>query len=191
MVGWGADSLIISSTLGPTEVAVFAIVQRLFQLISAPLAVANSPLWSSYADAHARGDYKFIKNTVKKSVLLTALITIIVGGYLTMTSQYLIETWTNGAILVPKSLVYIFFIWTICETVGNSFAMMMNGCGVMRPQVAAVLIFLVLAIPLKLLFVHQGVQNMLLATVFSYIIAVPIFYMTLFKMKLTNIVKNG
>jgi len=42
MVGWGADSLIISSNLGAEQVAVFAIVQRLFQLATQPVNMINA-----------------------------------------------------------------------------------------------------------------------------------------------------
>lgn len=191
MVGWGADSLIISSTLGAGQVAVFAVVQRLFQFISAPLAIANAPLWSAYADANSRGDRNFIYLTLKKSLALTAVSVLIFGGILTLMSQYLVRIWTAGEITVPISLVIIFFIWTLCESVGNAFAMMMNGCGVVKPQVFAVLIFLTLAIPLKIYFAQTGLSNLVGVTVFSYILAVPGFYLVLARANKVGLFSNG
>lgn len=176
MVGWGADSLIVSSTLGAAQVAIYSVTQRLFQFVTQPLAMMNAPLWSAYADAHAHGDKTFIQKTLKKSMLLTASTTVIGGGLLFMLSQQLIEWWTKGAITVSLAFVLMFFVWTLCETLGNSFAMMLNGCGVITPQVISVTLFVALAIPIKLLLVHNGLIYLVGATVLSYMLAVPIFY---------------
>jgi O-antigen/teichoic acid export membrane protein len=182
MVGWGADSLIISGTVGPSQVAVFSVVQRLFQFISIPLAMANAPLWSAYADAHSRGENTFIRKTLIRSITWTTAGALLGGLFLCLIGNDLIKFWTGGTIIPALSLVYIYFIWTMCETIGNSFAMMMNGCGVVVPQVIAVLIFVILAVPLKLLLIHYGLQWFVFATIFSYILSVPIFYIFLLKM---------
>jgi len=71
MIGWGADALIISSAMGPAAVAVYSIAQRLFQFVTQPLAMMNTPLWGAYADAHSKGDFAFIRRTLKVSMLLT------------------------------------------------------------------------------------------------------------------------
>ena len=60
MAGWGADNIIISSILGLAQVAIFAIVQRLFQFVAQPFSLINAPLWAAYADADTRGDKAFI-----------------------------------------------------------------------------------------------------------------------------------
>lgn len=187
MVGWGADSLIISSTLGAAQVAIYSVTQRLFQFVTLPLAMMNAPLWSAYADAHARGDKKFILRTLKKSMLLTAGFTIIGGGLLFVLSQQLIGWWTKGAISVPLAFVLMFFAWTFCETLGNAFAMMMNGCGVVTPQVMSVILFVTLAIPLKIILIHNGLIFLIAATFFSYILAVPIFYAALARKHLIEV----
>lgn len=179
MVGWGADSLIISSTLGAAQVAIYSVTQRLFQFVTQPLGMMNAPLWSAYADAHAHGDKAFIRQTLKKSMLLTGGITVVGGGLLFVLSQQLIAWWTKGAMTVPLAFVLMFFAWTLCETLGNSYAMMLNGCGVIAPQVISVTLFVTLAIPLKLLSIHNGMIFLVGATVLSYLLAVPIFYTAL------------
>ncbi len=73
MVGWGADSLIISSNLGASQVATFAIVQKLFQLATQPMSMLNAPLWGAYADAHARNEKQFIRKTLKRSMIITGI----------------------------------------------------------------------------------------------------------------------
>lgn len=181
MVGWGADSLIISSTLGAAQVAIFSVTQRLFQFVTIPLAITNAPLWGAYADARARGDKNFILKTLNKSLLLTGGATLLGSGLLLFVGPELIQHWTLGNLAVPFTLILTMAIWTLCETVGNSFAMMMNGCGIVKPQVIAVSVFVFLALPLKTVAVHIGLPWMVAATIVSYVLAVPVLYAILFK----------
>lgn len=188
MVGWGADSLIISSTLGAAHVAIYSVTQRLFQFVSNPLAMMNAPLWSAYADAHVRDDQAFIRRTLKKSMLLTAGAAIIGGGLLVLMSQELVAWWTKGTISVPMAVVFGFFIWTLCETVGNSFAMMMNGCGVVREQVITVVLLTILALPTKILFVNlSGISGMIISYAALYCLVVFLMYGFIFR---DNLIKK-
>lgn len=177
MIGWGADSIIIASTLGAGQVAVYSVVQRLYLFISQPLGMLNGPLWSAYADAYARGDKKFIKNTLKKSLFLTITFSTLGGGALFLCSNKLIEAWTHGDLEVSPTFVLIFFVWTICETLGSAFAMMLNGCGVIREQVITVVVLTTIALPLKLIVInHFGMIGMQASYAILYCIIVLFFY---------------
>jgi O-antigen/teichoic acid export membrane protein len=189
MVGWGADSLIISSTLGAAQVAIYSVTQRLFQFVTQPLGMMNAPLWSAYADAHAHGDKAFIRQTLKKSMLLTAGITVVGGGLLFVLSQQLIEWWTKGAMTVPLAFVLMFFTWTLCETLGNSFAMMMNGCGVVREQVITVILLTTVALPAKLIFINYfGMIGMLASYTALYCAIVLFCYGFVYRNNLIKII---
>lgn len=177
MVGWGADSLIIASTLGATHVATFNIVQRLYQFISQPVNIINAPLWGAYADAHARGEHLFILRTLKKSILLTATFATTGGIILFVMSQQLIEWWTKGNLSVSPGFVFMFFVWTICESLGNTFSMMMNGCGIVREQVVTVLLLSAIALPTKLVVINYfGITEMLASYTAIYCLVVLFLY---------------
>ena len=169
MVGWGADSLIIASTLGAAQVAIYSVTQRLFQFVVQPLSMVNAPLWSAYADAHARGDKEFIFKTLKRSLILTASLTALGGGILFALSPQLIEWWTKGTISVPLLFVLTYFVWIFCETLGNALAMMMNGCGIVREQVFTVLMLTILDLPIKLISLNYfGIVGMLATYIVLY-----------------------
>ena len=185
MVGWGADNLIISSTLGAAQVAVYSVAQRLFQLVSIPLSMANAPLWSAYANANACNDRWFIRTTLKKNVAVTAGAAILGSAILLTSGQAVIEWWTKNAITVPLSLLAVFAVWTVCESLGNALAMMLNGCGIVREQVVAVVVLTVLALPAKLFFVKLfGIQGMIAVYILLYCAAVLIFYGFVFRSNL-------
>lgn len=184
MVGWGADSLIISGTLGATQVAVYSITQRLFQFVSQPLALINAPLWSAYADAHARDEKIFISKTLRKSMLLTMMGSILVGLFILVFSSELIVLWTRSEITVPTKFVFIFFVWTTLEALGNAFAMFLNGCNVIRPQVVTVVVLTCIALPTKIYFVNKyGISGMLLSYTVVYFSIVVFMYGIVYRNK--------
>ena len=182
MVGWGADSLIISSTLGAAQVAIYSVAQRLFQLVSLPLSMVNAPLWAAYANANACDDRQFIRATLKKNALVTAAVALLGSIVLLAVSELVIGRWTKDAIQVPLSLLAVFAAWTVCESLGNALAMMLNGCGIVREQVITVVVLTVLALPAKLIFVNLfGIQGMIAIYIFLYCAAVLIFYGFVFR----------
>ena len=164
MIGWGVDSLIISSTLGATSVVVYAVTQKLFQFVSQPLATVNAPLWSAYSDARARGDRPFIRQTLWHSMMLTLAVAASSVLLISLFSDRLIFFWTNGTLKVPRSFIYTFAVLVIFECCGNAFAMFLNGMQIVRQQVVVVVLFCTLTLPLKII----GVQN------FGEVVIIPL-----------------
>ena len=171
MIGWGADSLIISSTLGVAQVAVFSVVQRLFQFATQPMGILNAPLWGAYADAHARHDKLFIRKTLKHSLLITFAGASLGVLLLLLFHTWLIEKWTHGSIVAPIAFVAFFAVWVIFDALGNAFAMFLNGTGIVRQQVLVTMLFVVLVLPLKLVLVDSmGLVAIPVATIAAYLI---------------------
>lgn len=177
MIGWGADALIISSALGPTAVAVYSIAQRLFQFVTQPLAMMNSPLWGAYADAHAKGDVAFIRRTLRASMLLTLGVSMLGVTILFFNSEWLLHYWTGGNVLVPMLLLGLVALWTVLESCGVAFAMFLNGVQVVKQQVIVVSIFCVFVLPLKIWGVNSvGLIAIPLATMTVYALTHIYFY---------------
>jgi O-antigen/teichoic acid export membrane protein len=173
MVGWGADSLIIASTLGVAQVAMFSVVQRLFQFATQPLGVINAPLWGAYADAHARKDKSFIRTTLKRSMQVTFFGAVFGVVVLLLFHTWLIDKWTDGSIVAPILFVALYAVWIIFEACGNAFSMFLNGAGIIGVQVKAVAIFIMLGLPLKIILTMKfGVIGVPIATLVSYSTAV-------------------
>ena len=177
MIGWGADAMIISSALGPAQVAVYSIVQRYFQFLSQPLSMANMPLWSAYADAHAKGDAGFIRRTLKTSMLLTFAISVVGAVIFLAASQWLLHYWTGGGVQVPVPLTAAVALWTVFECCGVAFAMFLNGVQVVRQQVVVVAVFCAVVLPLKIIGINQaGLIAIPLSTVMVYALTHIYFY---------------
>lgn len=185
MVGWGADSLIIASTLGATQVAAFAIVQRLFQFVTQPMSIANAPLWGAYADAHSRGEKKFIGKTLKTSLITTSFISFLSAVVLILVGERLVAIWTGNAVNVSPVLLIACGIWAILDAIGNALAMFLNGCGIVKPQVFTVIIFSICALPIKyLLLSNFGIPAMIIGQALSYLLITYLSYGVIFRKQL-------
>jgi O-antigen/teichoic acid export membrane protein len=177
MVGWGADSLMVAGLGGAADVAAFAIVLRLFQFASQPVAVLNSALWAAYADANARGDRDFIRQTLKRS----AIVSVGGGGtaaiLLFLLGPWIIPRWTQDAIDAPISLLAAFALWTVVEVGGIAFGTYLNGVGIVREQVMVVVTFCFVAVPLKVwAMLEAGATGLVVATTLAYVLTVGVLY---------------
>jgi O-antigen/teichoic acid export membrane protein len=177
IVGWGADNIIISGVLGITQVAIYAIAQRLFQFVAQPFSLINAPLWSAYADADARGDRLFIGRTLKRSLILTFLGTMLLSLVIFLLNESIIKIWTHGEIRVPFELIIACGVWAVLEATGNAFAMFLNGTGIVKKQMIVVCIFIILVLPLKIILAYyMGLPGIPIATIIIYIIVNAYFY---------------
>jgi O-antigen/teichoic acid export membrane protein len=182
MIGWGADSLIISSTLGAISVVVYAVTQKLFQFVTQPLATINAPLWSAYSDARARGDRQFIRQTLWRSMVLTLTVGTMGVFLISIFSEWLIFYWTDGKIKIPPSFIYMFAVLVIFECCGNAFAMFLNGMQIVKQQVIVVMLFCILTLPLKIIGVNYfGVIFIPLTTLIVYSLIHVYFYGFVFR----------
>jgi O-antigen/teichoic acid export membrane protein len=182
MIGWGSDRLIVSALLGAKEVAVLAVAAQLFQLAIQPAAFANGPLWSAYAEAAEQSDQRFIRKTLAYSVSLTFLVAVCCSTLLVLAHRPLLHWWIGPELVIPFGLVLAFAALSIFQSVGNAFAMYLNGTGILRPQLHVVLLFCMLAIPLKLFLTPlAGTAGVVLASVVAYALAVALPYATVYR----------
>lgn len=169
MLSTGADGLIISSNLGVAQVAAFSLVQRLFQFASQPMSIMNASLWSAYADADARGDKKFIKNTLILSLKSTASFSVVVVTILILFGAEIIKLWTKNEISISFTLLLVYGFWSILEMIGNALGIFLNGCGIVRQQVVNVVIFSFVSVGAKIYAInYYGLEAMILSLIITY-----------------------
>lgn len=182
MIGWGSDSLLLASLGGASQVAAFAVAQRLFQFASQPAAMLNASLWAAYADAHARGDTAFVRRTLVRAAYWCVLGGAMACALLWMLGPNVIQIWTQGAISVSETLLALFSVWVLIEIAGTVFATYLNGSGVVREQFIVVTIFCLVALPLKAwATVQYGATGLVAATIVAYSVVVVGMYAIVFR----------
>ena len=182
MVGWGSDALIISALDSAAAVAQFAIIQRLYQLVSIPMNILNNPLWGAYADAHVQGDNEFIRKTLTFSLLGTLALSITLSTILYHLTDWILDVWIDGHVDVSKNLVLAFAIWKILQSVGHSFSMALNGMHIVKVQVYSVALLCAIALPMKLILTPRyGAEGAVWSTVVAYSLSTVLFYIIVFR----------
>ncbi len=192
MVGWSVDPLIISRALGLADVAIYSVAQRVFQFVTQPLMILNAPLWAAYAEAQARGDRGFVARTLRASLLRTGLLAAAGAAVLLLAAPALLQWWTRSTVTPPFSLLLLFALWSVVEATGNAFAMFLNGAGIVRAQVAAVLLFCLLALPAKVwLAARFGVSGVVLAGLAAYLLTMPLGYWLVGRREISRALATG
>jgi O-antigen/teichoic acid export membrane protein len=182
VIGWDMDTVLVSALVGPASVAVYSVVQQMFLLVSGPLAMLNAPLWGSYAEAHARGEVRYLRNTLRRSLLGTlCLATLGVLVVLTLHAP-LSHLLTRNVLALPGTFIVIFGVWTVVSATGSAFAMYLNGLHILFPQVVACVAFVVVAIILKLALVQShGLEGVILGSLVSYLLTTVLLFLTVFR----------
>lgn len=179
---WYSDSVILAHLHGPAEVAALAVGVRLFQFASQPFMVMNASLWAAYAEATARGEVEFVRQTLHRSMLWTLAGSAGLSLLLVAAAPPLVAAWTGGALAVPTSLLIALAACTVLEAAGHAFGMYLNGCGILREQLWVAGAFCALAVALKLAFGQAwGATGVVAATVVAYLAAEVGLYATLFR----------
>jgi O-antigen/teichoic acid export membrane protein len=133
-IGFNSDNIVIAQTLGVTAVAVYAVPQKLFGLVSMVVSMGLNPLWPAYSEAIACGDVAWVRRVFLASILLTLAVTIPLSGLLAVTGPWILKATVGKSLHAPKSLIVVLAVWAILASVSASMAMLLNGTGVIKPQ---------------------------------------------------------
>jgi O-antigen/teichoic acid export membrane protein len=104
LVIFATDNMIITQVLGPEQVTPYNVVFKLFSIITIGHGIIVAPLWSAYTEAYAKGDIKWIRNTLKKLNMLMIPIIIFVL-ILIIFARDIINIWVGPHIKFPYLLV--------------------------------------------------------------------------------------
>lgn len=96
-----SQPMIISQTLGPEKAGVFGVAQRLVTLPLTLLQVLMHPLMPAYGEARARGDWVWIKSTLRHSLMASALIVLGLGVPTAVLTPWIARAWAGPA-MVPE-----------------------------------------------------------------------------------------
>lgn len=169
LVIFATDNMIITQVLGPAQVTPYNVVFKLFSIITIGHGIIVTPLWSAYTDAYAKGDIKWIRDTLKKLNLL--MIPIIVAVlFLIIFARDIINIWVGPEIRFPDLLVVLMGGYVVISTWNNIYAYFVNGIGKIEPQLYSAIIAGLINVPLSIYFAKHlamGISGVILGTILS------------------------
>ncbi len=176
-IAYAADNIIIAHVLGPTAVASYSIVARIFEAIVGVAAMFAGPLWPAFADAAVREDHAWAANALTRAFSwtlagLAAVVVAVVAG-----SEPLIRAWLGPAAPYSFALFAAYGVWAVLKGSGASCAAFLNGSGLLAPQVWIAVAFALSSIAARVYAARAfGLVGIPLALAASYLVCVLIPY---------------
>lgn len=169
---------LIAHYFKPEQVTPYSIAYKYFFTLQMLFTILLSPLWSGVTDAYNSGDMDWIKNAIRKYLLILVPF-ILFGAIMLAISGFVYDIWVGKEVVYVKFslslLCYIFFSVTMFASI---FVSVINGIGALRIQFFSSLITPILFLSLSILLIkyfHYGVESILLSSivsnVFGYVIA--------------------
>jgi O-antigen/teichoic acid export membrane protein len=178
----GSEPMLVAALRGSGPLAGLAVVQRLFQIAATPTRILVAPSWAAYADAHARGDRRYLRHTLLRQMGFSGLLTLAIAVPLAVCSGPVLAIWTKQALTVDIPLVFAACCLCILDGFLLPFGMYLNGIGCVRPQAAATLCALVTYFPAKVAaLAYGGITWMLWTTIAFQVFNSLIFYLVLYR----------
>lgn len=176
-VAFASDNLVVAQLLGPEHVPQLAVPLQMFAVLSVTVSLMLTPLWPAYGESIGRGDYAWVRKTLRRSMRGSLAVTVLGSALLLSVGPWLIGVWAGPEIKPEASLLWALAFLTVLTAFGNSIAMFLNGAGKVRIQLIAATLMATTALVMKIVLAPSyGVAGVVWATVASYsvFIVVPL-----------------
>ncbi len=146
---------IISTHLGAAAVTPYNLAQRLFNLFAIVQNAFMLPLWPAYSDAHAKGDFRWIRRTLVFSLGATLLGVIAPMALGAAFARPVLGYWVGGSGSLPTpALVWLLFLWNALVFLEQPFGYMLAGISEVRRLTFYAVVSTVASAVLMFLFVR-------------------------------------
>ena len=174
-LAYSSDNIVAARVLGAEAVAEYSVCMRLFSVAPMVLSMILIPLWPAYGESLVRGDVTWVQKTLIKTLVVALLVTGIPAVFLVIFGQAVVEFWVGGGIEPSVILLLGFGVWIVLSAAGNAVAMLLNGAGRLRFQVACAIPMSIGAFAGKILLSREiGLPGIIWATNLSYTLFVVI-----------------
>lgn len=125
-------ALIISTQLGAAVLTPYSLLQRLFNLFAMIQNAFMLPLWPAYSRAKARGEFGWMKRTLKHSLLATLAFCVAPMFVCALLTDPILRLWVGDPPPMPASLVWLFFGWNALLFLQQPFNYLLAGASEVR-----------------------------------------------------------
>lgn len=157
------SNFIISQLFGPAQVTPFNIAFRYFSVVNMGFTIVLTPFWSAVTDAYTKNDMDWIRNTLRKIIVIwigSVCATILMVIF----SSFVYSLWVGKDIMIPFVLSIVCGIYVTIANWNNIFAYMLNGIGKIRLQLYSSIVSGLLFFPLAYYFGEKlGITGVMVA----------------------------
>lgn len=192
LIVFTTGNIIIAQLFGPKEVVTYNVAYKYFYMVPLVFNVILAPFWSAFTDAYVKEENDWIKNAIKKLIIIWGIFSLITLGMIIF-SDFAYLIWVGEQIEVPFKLSIATGIFVMIANWNNIFAYFINGVGKIRLALYYSIFTALINIPLSILLAKNfglGVTGVMVSTNVCLIFAsiwAPIQYNKIINKKATGI----
>ena len=170
-VSFSSDNIVIAQVLGAAAVAMYAVPQKLFSLVTMVVGMGLTPLWPAYGEAIARGDVAWVRRAFLGSLGLTLAITVPLCTILALAGPWILRLAVGKSLHAPISLLLVLALWGVVSAVSTAISMLLNGAGVLKLQSITAVIASLCNLALSIYFTRRlGVAGVCLGSILAQLL---------------------
>lgn len=167
LIIYSTDNIIITQLFGPEYVVPYSIAFKYFNVSTMILTIVLIPYWSSFTEAYTKGDFEWIKISIKNLNRMST-ISILLVIIMLVISPLIYKLWLGEKVNITLNLSIYMAIYFITNIVFLPYIFLLNGTGKLKLQLYSYTITSLLNIPLSIFlakYMGLGVSGIILATI--------------------------
>ncbi len=165
LVLFSSSNLLIIQMLNPSEVAVYNISLKYYQIPTIFFSIVVTPYWSAITEAYTRKELDWIKMSINK---LLKLAFIVIGGVLFMAvvADPVYRIWINKDFEMDPMLNALMALYTAFTILGTVFTHFIMGVGKLKVGLLVVIVKMIVFIPFAVFLLQQvGSSGLVIALI--------------------------
>jgi O-antigen/teichoic acid export membrane protein len=132
LLTFSSDNLIVAQLHGPGAVAQYAVTQKLFATVAIAQNCWLGPLWPAYSEAAARHDTAWVRRTLLRSIIGSAVWAGVASVLILVFGDTLFAFWLRGRVAPNFDLMLGLAVSTVLQCVGSAIAIYWLGTNTLR-----------------------------------------------------------
>ena len=181
-IGWminsQTDNMVIAHYLGPAQVTPYAVTFGLFMAATLLQTIAYPSLWPAYTEAYARGDYGWIRRTMRSNFIFSSITTLVVVTVLTIFGSGIIRLWAGPVAVPPFPVIVWMAAWRLMLSTLLVGSCLLNATGHLKGMTIYGTITALLNLLFSICLVQRfGITGVIAGTVIAFVLAnyIPTF----------------
>jgi len=175
VVVFSSDNLIVSHYLGAREVTPYSVTWRVVGFAAVLQSLLFPALWPAYAEAYAKGDYKWIRRTFAIAMTGTVTLNTACAVALVFLGRPIIRLWAGPAAVPSTYLLVAMGIWSVVNGLMSVESCLLAALNRTREQAVLSIVAAGLNIALSVWLVrHIGSLGVIGGTILSYLMVLVI-----------------
>ncbi len=170
LVIFGAANIFITQICGPSQVTVYNIAYKFFNILVIAYTIIIAPMWNAYTDAAVKGDWQWIQKNFRRSIYFW-IASVVGGAIMLYLCPIFYKIWVGDKVTVPSTISLSTLIYVCFFNLNNCATYLINGLNKIRIQIITSISVTTLYIIITLTFTRRfKVEGIILSMATSYAI---------------------